>query len=155
MTASYTFLRASRLTGLALAVSITAACGSNELPDPEPEIAKVVFSIDGVEAFTVGNGGVVTSGNTVIPIGVYQLRAAAFDQDGNAIDEVADGIFELRGTNVNPATLEFTKGNALLTGSLSAKQGGTASIRLELWHIEENHEDWGPFTIPFIVTNPQ
>ena len=154
MTSSHALLRASRLAALALALTVTAACGDDELPDPEPEIAEVVFSLDGVEKFRIGDGGAVTSGNTVIPIGVHQLRAAAFDENGNGIDEVADGIFELRGTNVNPATLEFTKGNAMLTGSLNAKQGGTASIRLELWHIEENHEDWGPFTIPFIVTNP-
>lgn len=152
MIASITRIRAIRLTALALALTGTAACGDNELPDPEPEIAEVVFSIDGVAAFTVSSAGAVTSGSTAIPVGVHQLRAAAFDEDGNAVDEVADGIFELRGANVNPATLEFTKGNALLTGSLNAKQGGSASVRLELWHLEEDHEDWGPFTVQFIVT---
>lgn len=152
MIASITRLRAVRLTAFALVLAVTAACGNDELPDPEPEIAEVVFSINGVEAFTVSSTGAVTSGSTAIPVGVHQLRAAAFDEDGNAVDEVADGIFELRGTNVNPATLEFTKGNALLTGSLNAKQGGSASVRLELWHLEEDHEDWGPFTVQFIVT---
>lgn len=152
MIASITQLRIARLSALVLALAVTAACGNDELPEPEPEIAEVVFRIDGAVAFTVNGAGVVTSGSTAIPLGVHQLRAAAFDEDGNPVDEVADGIFELRGTNVNPATLEFTKGNGLLTGSLNAKQGGSASVRLELWHLEEDHEDWGPFTVQFIVT---
>lgn len=155
MVASTPRHRTLRVAALALALSVTAACGNDELPDPEPGIAEVVFSIDGTVAFTVNDAGAVTSGSTAIPVGTHQIRAAAFDEDGNAVDEVVDGIFELRGTNVNPATLEFTKGNALLTGSLNAKAGGPASVRLELWHLEENHEDWGPFTIQFIVTNPQ
>lgn len=155
MAASNTLLRASRLTALALALGVATACGEDELPDPEPEIAEVVFSLNGNEAFRVNAAGVVTSGNTAIPVGTHQLRAAAFDEDGNAVDEVVDGTFELRGTNLNAAILEFTKGNALLTGSLNAKQAGAASVSVQLWHIEEGHGDWGPFTIQFTVTNPQ
>lgn len=152
MTASIFRLRAMRLAGLSLALTVTAACGDDELPPPEPEIAVVVFRINGAEAFRVNDAGVVTSGSTSIPVGTHQISAAAFDEAGNPVDEVTSGVFELRGTNSNAAVLEFTKGNALLTGTLAAKQVGTASVAMTLWHIEEGHGDWGPFTIPFTVT---
>lgn len=151
MFASTAIRRTLRLTALSLALTATAACDRDELPEPEPEIARVVFSING-SSFTVNDAGVVTNGSTSIRVGAHQITAVAYDDRGVVIDEVANGIFELRGTSTNTAILEFTKGNAMLTGTLRAKAAGSAAVSFGLWHLEENHEDWGPFAINFTVT---
>lgn len=151
MFALTTLRRTLRLTALSLALTATAACGDDELPEPEPEIARVVFSINGTQAFTVNDAGVVTSGSTSIPLGVHQITAAAYDEGGAVVEEVANGIFELRGTSSNATVLEFTKGNGMLTGTLNAKQAGTAAVSFQLFHLEEGHGDWGFFPIQFTV----
>lgn len=144
------FRSARRAALVAVAALAMGACSEDE-HDHEVEVDFMRITA-GAQQVMVNSTGAVTGGpialvrNASTNITVAFLDAAMAD----ALDDHADD-FQVNITT--PAGVTFTR-TGPFTGTLVATTAGTYSVGFSLFHIEENHEDFGPFNVSVNVTAP-
>lgn len=136
-----TIFKTRRLFALAFAGLALAAC-KDKTTEPheheEPEVVSIVIT-SGSNTVTVPLNGTQTPGplsltvNTANPITVRWLNAAGQDDPHVTTDE-----FELRITT--PAGMTFAAG-AGFTGTITPTATGSSAFTVNLFHIEEEHND--------------
>ena len=144
--------RAAAAAVLALAL-FGAACSDSTGTDDdehEPEVATMRLTI-GNSTVNVSANGTVTGGPLVIPRGATTPITASFlKADGTPDPKVTASEFRLQVT-LSTGVTGITFANATpngLNGSFTTTATATGGqIRFALLHIEENHEDFGPFPV--------
>lgn len=133
------------VAGLAL-----GACGDDPAaPDDEPKVATMRLVV-GAQTVNVSEGGVVTGGPIVLATGVDVPVVATFLRANGSPDPlVTSATFRL---DVQPGTsaVTFTR-TGPFAGTLRGAQSGTTQLSFSLFHLEEGHPDFGPFTVPATV----
>lgn len=123
--------------------------------EAEPEVATMRLTVTGQAPVSVSSNGTVTGGPLRISLGQSVITATWLRADGSADPHVSTTEFQLKVTV--PATitgLAFSRSATNpFSGSLSAQAAGTVNAQFSLLHVEENHEDFGPFTVPVVITN--
>jgi hypothetical protein len=137
-------------TLLALSVLTLGACTKDE-HDHEVDVDFMRITV-GAQQVMVNSTGAVTGGPINLVRGVSTSITVAFLNAAmaDALDDHADD-FQVNVTT--PSGVTFTR-TGPFTGTLSASAAGTYSVGFSLYHLEENHEDFGPFTVPVAVTTP-
>lgn len=154
-----------RLALLAAALTL-ASCKDVSDPEPEPEIEtlQLTVSTPNPQTITVATnpGCAVTGGPITIPINTTVAISASFRNAANQPDPIANdpAIFKLTGSDnpsgaepaPTPATIVWTR-TGPFAGTLRGSVATTAgSVQFSAFHLEEEHEDWGPCTLPITVT---
>jgi hypothetical protein len=130
-------------------VTTLAACSKDEEPDDEPDIGSMRLAV-GTQTITVTSGGVVTGGPIVIPVGSTPISATFLLPNGQVETKVTDATFRLDVTTDAAGTASFTRaGN--FNGSLVGGTAGSTVLRFALFHLAEQHNDFGPFPVPVTV----
>jgi hypothetical protein len=146
--------RSVALIAAAFALSLAAckddATGADD-HDHEPEIEEMRLSIAGQVITVSDNGTVSPAGPIILPVGTSSVSAQFLDHDGQPDDHVTAAEFQL---NVLPATgapVSFTRSTTNpFAGTLTATTAAeNVVIRFSLFHIEEQHNDFGPFPVTF------
>lgn len=139
----------------ALAVAVLAlsagACKDSTSPEAEPEVVTMRITPAGGAAVTVSSTGVVT-GTLSVPAAGSRAFTVEFLNAAGQPDPVVDGsTFQV---SVTPgAGITFAR-TGPFAGTLTAGAAGTVAVQFGLLHIEENHNDFGPFTVNVSVTAP-
>jgi hypothetical protein len=133
------------------------ACDDDDpvTPEPEPEVATMRITA-GAQTISVDGTGAVTGGPLAIPSGGAITISASFLRDDGTPDPlVTDADFRLEVTDPTigsppPSVATFARTGGF-TGTLTATQDGSAPMLFALLHIDEGHEDFGPFPITITV----
>lgn len=142
-----------RLAAFALPVLLVAsACDESTSPEhDEPEVESMRLVI-GSQTVTVTPAG-VTGGPIVLAVGANTITATFLNAEGEPDDHVSAAEFQLNVEVLGGAPITFQRSTTNpFAGTLTASatvQG--AQLRFALFHIEEQHEDFGPFTVPVNV----
>lgn len=137
-----------RPIAFALAAALVMA-GCKEDADEEPDIATLRI-MAGTQTITISDNGTVTGGPLTVTVGTARaITATALKADGMPETRVTDAEFRL---DVTPGagTLTFTR-TGPFAGNLNASAAGSTTISVQLFHIIENHPDFGPFNVPVTV----
>lgn len=120
-----------------------------EDPADEPQIATLRIAA-GAQTINISDNGTVTGGPLTLTVGTARaITATALKADGMPETLVTDAEFRL---DVTPAagTVTFAR-TGPFAGSLTATAAGSTTISVQLFHIIENHPDFGPFNVPVTV----
>lgn len=137
------------LASLALAA---LACDDTTAPvqDPEPEVASMRLTV-GTQTVTF-NGATVTGAPILLKVGTPTTVSAVWLKADGSVDAVASSAskFELK---VVPAasSVSYTKTSAF-AGTLSGSAATSTSATFALFHLAEQHEDFGPVSIAITVS---
>lgn len=130
----------------------TGACkDSSGLDEQEPEVESMRITVTGGSVVTVSSTGVVT-GTLSIPAGAARTITVEFLNAAGQPDDHVDGV-EFQASVTPAAGLTFAR-TGPFTGTLTGAAAGTVAVQFGLLHIEENHNDFGPFTVNVTVTPP-
>jgi len=147
---------AIRTRSFASAIALIAAlpfgfaCSDDPVDEGDPAEAVVTMRLTvGTQTLTINESGTVTGGPLVLPRGNTVVTAVFLD-DANAVVGGLDTEFrlEVRSDNANVAT--FTRTSAFV-GTLVGVAAGQTTLRFALFHVAENHEDFGFFPVPTTV----
>jgi hypothetical protein len=131
--------------GLAL-----ASCdGSTEPEEEEPEVATMRLTIN-AQTVDIAENGSVSGGPIVVPVGNTAISAAFLRADGSADPVVTADVFRLDVDSDNAGIASFSRSGAF-NGNLVGTAAGSTILRFSLFHIEEGHEDFGPFPVAVTV----
>ncbi len=143
--------RFAAVAALALALVAGACKDSAGLDDHEPEVETMRISVTGGSVVTVSATGVVT-GTLSIPAGTASAITVEFlDAAGQPDDHVDGTEFQV---SVTPAAGVTFARTGPFAGTLTGAAAGVVAVQFGLLHIEENHNDFGPFTVNVTVTPP-
>lgn len=140
-----------RLAALAVAVVAlsTAACSDEE--DHHAEVDFMRITIAGQTPVVVNSVG-VASGLLTIAQGVAAAVTVEF-LDANQQDALGDEADEFQ-VNVNPgAGVTFAR-TGPFTGTLTGSAAGTVSVSFAMFHLTDQEEEFGPFSVSVVVTPP-
>ena len=143
--------RSSRfLVALAL-VGFAGACkDSTGLDDHEPEVESIRLTFSNGAVVTITSTGAVTGTASITAGGARGVTAEFLNAAGQPDDHVTGEEFQLA---VTPGTGVTFARTAPFAGTLTAGgTTGTVPVQFGLLHIEENHVDFGPFTVNVSVT---
>lgn len=150
---SFSTFSRRRFTVLAAALLTlgTGACKDSTAPEEEPEVVTMRITPAGGTAITVGSTGTVT-GSLTVPAGGTRSFTVEFLNAAGQPDPIVDGsTFQV---SVTPsAGITFAR-TGPFAGTLTGGAAGTVAVQFGLLHIEENHNDFGPFTVNVTVTPP-
>jgi hypothetical protein len=140
-----------RLTVLSLLAGGAAgiACNDSTEPEPEPEVATMRLVVGGSATITVAANGTVTGGPITIS-GTTTIVATWLRDDGTEDPVVDASTFELAVEIDDESIVTFTRASAF-AGTLNKVAAGSTSATFALFHVEEGHEDFGPFPVPITV----
>ena len=131
------------MLGLTLAES---ACDDTEEPQ-EPAVVTMRLTVGAqvidVTEGTVTGGPIVINGNT-------NLSATFLKADGSVETLVTADEFELRVTPANTNLVTFTRTGAF-AGTLNRVAAGGTQLEVALFHLIEQHEDFGPVDVAITV----
>ena len=105
----------------------------------------------------LANGTSVTVSETGTVTGTLTLSAgAATTVTVTFLDDAGAVVTDLPATeyqaSVSPnAGITFARTGAF-TGTLQGTTAGTVTVRFGLFHIDEQHDDFGPFPVPVTIT---
>jgi hypothetical protein len=143
-----------RFVGIALlagAASLTACEDDPVVEDPEPEVATMRLTI-GSQTVDVDDTGAVTGGPIALTTAVNPTISVQWlKADGTAETLVTSAEFQLNATPANAAIVTFTRASAF-AGTLDGLTAGSTTIEFSLFHLEEMHEDFGPFDVQVTVS---
>jgi hypothetical protein len=142
-----TFLQ--RRAFVAAAAFMLAVACDDDPGEAEPEVAtlRIIIGTDTVEVDEFGN---VTGGPISIPTGATSLTAEWLRADGSPEPLVDDAEFDLQGVPANTGVVTFSSAT-VFTGTLTGVASGSTTIDFALFHTAEQHEDFGPHTVPVTV----
>jgi hypothetical protein len=135
---------------LLLLVPTLSACDDDEEVevDPADALAFVELTMGGVTLRLNESGNPVSGGPLIVAVGAtLPITARVLDEDGNDINSTLDD-FELRGTSPTGVTFASTGD---FTGTITGVTAGAGNIRFELFHVVEQHADWGPHDVAITV----
>jgi hypothetical protein len=140
------FARRSLSVAVTAALALTiAACDDDDdnggLEPQEPDIATMRLTIDQTAVDFVG-GCTPSVASVVIPTTGASIQADFLRADNTADPLVTEADFELQ---VEPAD-RFTRTSAF-AGTLSGGAVGTAQISFSLFHVGQNHVEFGPCSL--------
>jgi hypothetical protein len=143
--------RATARTLLALTLGlVVASCGSDPVDEePEPEVATMRLTI-GSQTYDVDDSGNLTGGPITIPVGSTSVSAQFLRADDTPEPLVTSDVFELRIEPADAAIADFTRGGAF-NGTLVGIAAGSTTMDFALFHLDEQHEDFGPFPLSVTV----
>ena len=147
---SITRRRFAALAVAALALS-AGACKDSTSPEEEPEVVTMRITPAGGAAVTVNSTGVVTGTLTVPAAGSRAFTVEFLNAAGQPDPVVDASTFQVSVTPGSGITFVRT---GPFAGTLTGGAAGTVAVQFGLLHIEENHNDFGPFTVNVSVTAP-
>ncbi|MDA0330327.1 MAG: hypothetical protein O2958_15145 [Gemmatimonadetes bacterium] len=140
---------AHALLALTLSLAVTA-CGDDMGPEEEePEVATMRITV-GAQSIDVADDGTVTGGPISLSVGSTSISVQFLLANGQPEPLVTDAVFQVNVESDNAGVVSFTRVGAF-DGTLVAGAAGSTTVRLALFHIEEAHEDFGPFPVPVVV----
>lgn len=147
----WNFARHRRLSVITLFAAATAlvACGDSTGPDDHEELPHEVRLTIGTQVVTINDSGVVTGGPIMIPVGSTTITAVFLDDEDAVMDLSADE-YELRVVSDNTAVASFNRTSAF-AGTLVGGTAGQTILAFSLFHLEEQHEDFGEFDVTVVV----
>lgn len=142
-------LRLRQLIAVAtLALGLGACKDSTGLDEHGEEVHAMKITLANGTSVTVSETGTVT-GTLTIPTGVASTFTVTFLDDAGAV--VTDLPAKEYQASVSPnAGITFARTGAF-TGTLQGATAGTVTVRFGLFHIEESHDDFGPFPVSVTV----
>jgi hypothetical protein len=135
---------------VAVAALAVGACSEDE-HDHEAEVDFMRVTV-GAQQVMVNSTGAVTGGPISVTSGAATAVTVAF-LDADMADALAEHADDYQANIAVPAGMTFTR-TGPFTGTLTGSVAGTSNVSFTLFHIEENHEDFGPFNVPVTVTVP-
>ena len=144
------FRSARRAALVAVAALALGACSEDE-HDHEAEVDFMRVTV-GAQQVMVNSTGAVTGGPISITSGAATNVTVAF-LDAAMADALAEHADDYQANVTTPAGITFTR-TGPFTGTLTGTVAGTVNVSFTLFHLEENHEDFGPFPVPVTVTVP-
>jgi hypothetical protein len=105
----------------------------------------------GASSVEVEEDGTVTGGPLMVPAGNSTLTVEWLRADGTDDPLVTDEEFQLIATVSNTAVLTATRVDAFSFTINGLQAGQSTTVEFALFHIEEQHEDFGPFTVTLQV----
>jgi hypothetical protein len=144
----------ARRLALVFALSLFAgACDDDPVePEVEPEIQSVRVTV-GASSITINKTTGTPSGELSVPLGTSTVVVAWLKADGSNETIVTSDEFEAVIEAVSGSNLTFSPSGAF-GGSLTVSgiaSGAAVSATVALLHIEEQHEDFGPYTFTIRV----
>lgn len=132
-TRKWSFTIAPVLTALAL----MTACDDDPIAPTDPADAVVAVRLTiGTETVEIPEG---QGGTSEIPLGSTNVSTQFLDEDGAVVAGLEDE-FELRIESDDESIVTFTS-TGTFTGTLNGESAGTTSVKVQLFHVEEGHED--------------
>ena len=136
------------------AVALAAACddGDDITGEDEPDVDRMELSV-GTSVVNVSASGQVTGGPLVLPRGTSTVTARFLRQDGTPDPQVTTTEFRLAAYTL-PSGATFTATAGTFAGALSMPSvlaGQALTIGFSLFHVGEQHDDFGPFPVPVRV----
>ena len=122
-----------------------AGCDESTPPEEEPEVVTMRLTV-GTSSVEV-EGGTVTGGPLMVPAGNATLTVEWLRADGTADPLVTDAEFQLNATVSNTAVLTMTRASAFSFTVNGLQSGQSTAVEFALFHLEEQHEDFGPFPV--------
>lgn len=127
------------------------ACTDSTGPDHEhgEEVHAMRITLANGTSVTVSETGTVT-GTLTLSAGAATTVTVTFLDDAGAV--VTDLPATEYQASVSPnAGITFARTGAF-TGTLQGTTAGTVTVRFGLFHIDEQHDDFGPFPVPVTIT---
>lgn len=140
---------ARRAALLALSVFAVAAC-SDDTDDHEVEVDFMRITA-GAQQLMVNSTGAVTGGPLALQAGVGRAITVDFLKADMTTDALGDEAGEFQVAVTVPAGVTFTR-TGPFAGTLTASAAGSYDVSFALLHVEENHEDFGPFPVAVSVS---
>lgn len=134
---------------LALLAPAFAACDDDPTEPHDEEIPSAIRLTVGTQIITIDDLLGVTGGPIAINVGARAVTAVFLDEDGDVM-EVHDDEFELRIVPASTSIVTFTRTGAF-AGTLTGVVAGNTTVAVSLWHLEEEHTDFGPFNVALTV----
>ena len=150
MFASPLFRHSTRLAIAILATAAFTACSDDDPvePEDEPEVQTLTLTV-GASTITIDKTTGAASGQLTVPAGTSTVTAVWKKADGSVESLITSAEFDLRIVPTNSANLSWTPtgafGGTLVTTGLTS--GQTTTAQASLFHKEEGHSDFGPYTI--------
>lgn len=135
---------------VAVAAFALGACSEND-HDHEAEVDFMRVTV-GAQEVMVNSTGAVTGGPIRITSGAATNVTVAF-LDAAMADALAEHADDYQVNITAPAGMTFSR-TGPFTGTLTGTVTGTVNVSFTLFHIEETHEDFGPFPVPVTVATP-
>ncbi len=129
----------------ALALGAVLSCSDSTGPDDEPDVATMRVTI-GATPVSFTGGCTPSVASVTIPAVGASVTGEFLRADGSPDPAVTAAEFQLR---VIPEA-RFTRTGAF-TGTLSGGTAGQAQVSFSLFHVEEQHDDFGPCSLTVIV----
>lgn len=144
------FRNARRFAVLAATMLAISACSSSD-DSHEVDVDRMRITV-GAQVIMVNSTGAVTGGPITLNSGAATNVTVEFltPEMTDALGEHAD---DFQANVTTPAGITFTR-TGPFAGTLTGSVAGSSNIAFELFHIEENHEDFGPFNVPVTVVAP-
>lgn len=143
------FQRSRRVAALAAVALSLAACTSSEDPH-EVEVNMMRITL-GATSYTVNSSGAYL-GPVTLTQGVATDVSVEF-LDAAMQDALAEHADEFQVTIEPGSGITFAR-TGPFSGTLTGTAAGDVVVSFALLHIEENHEDFGPFPVTITVTAP-
>lgn len=150
--------RAARALAAAAALALVAACNDSTGPEEDhaDEVSAIRLSIapsagGTALTYTITPAG-VTPSPLVVPTGTSTVTATFLADDGDVVPaaELADFRFDFS----SQTGLTFTRTGAFAgTLAATAAAGTVVPATMCLFHLEEDHCDFGPFTQQVTIGN--
>jgi hypothetical protein len=143
-----TLRRRTAAMALALPLAVLlAGCGDDPVDPHDEELPhEMQLSIGGTVVTITDNGSYLPQ--PILSVGPHEVSVVFRDDEGDVMD-IHDDEYRLEITSDDTSVLTYSSSSAF-TGTLTASTAGSATIRPQLFHIEEGHADFGPF--PVVVT---
>jgi hypothetical protein len=143
--------RAATLVLAAFALSASAC--SHDHDHHEPEVEAMRITVAGQTPITVSSTGVQSGTLNLVQGAATTITVTFLDAaNADALTDHADD-FQVQVTPAVGSGLTFAR-TGPFAGTLTGTFAGSRAVALALLHIEENHEDFGPFNVNFNVTAP-
>jgi len=134
------FRRGLRSVAALALLSVVAACKDSTGSDPEPEIASVRITV-GAQVVTISETGQQT-GTLSVPLTSTPVAVAWLRADGSVDPVVNSAEFEVRMLPQGSTGITFTPAGPF-AGTLTATTSGQKTVRVQLYHLEEQHDEFG------------
>ena len=147
--------RALRLLASAAVLAGLVACNDVAAPDEgdhADEIVAMRLTVAGTAGsatYRLTDGGVLTPSPLRLPVGVASVTVDFLDEQDAVLDDVPASEYEIQFANL-PTGLAFARTGAF-TGAFTGTASGTGTMQIQLFHLEEQHPDLGPYFLPTVV----
>jgi hypothetical protein len=142
---------------LLLAVLAVGACddGPGAPPPPEPDLATMRITVEG-QVVEVSSTGAITGGPISLDDNAAVVTVEFLEPDGGPAVLVTGDDFQVEAVSGATGTFSIAR-TGPLTFTFTGIATGNTTVELALVHLEPNHTDFGPFTVPVevnVVVNP-